>query len=310
MPFVAAIGGAALASSFAAPAIISAVGATSVFATTAITVGTAAAGGALGSSLAGGSARQGALIGAGVGLVGPAIGVGPEGTLFSGGASGLFGGAPTAAGAATTGVTGAGVAGATPAVAGATPAVAGAGTAAAAPAAGGLLGGLSGNLGQALTMMALSSFGKAPQDLTEQERRAMAEQARRQGIEENVFNQAFEQARMTAQRAVPDSEGAFARQQIASARALEEDVRGASSGQRDAARRRAQLGGLRTAAGATAAEQARADSAAGAASSAFAGLRPPSQSAAEQSLAIYGDLYNRRQDYASELAGAAGTLFA
>ena len=303
MPFVAAIGGAALASSFAAPAIISAVGATSVFATTAITVGTAAAGGALGSSLAGGSARQGALIGAGVGLVGPAVGVGPEGTLFSGGASGLFGGAPTAAGAATTGVAGAGVAGATPAVAGAS-------TAAAAPAAGGLLGGLSGNLGQALTMMAMSSFGKAPQDLTEQERQAMAEQARRQGIEENVFNQAFEQARMVAQRAVPDTEGAFARQQIASARALEEDVRGASSGQRDAARRRAQLGGLRTAAGATAAEQQRADSAAGQAASAFAGLRPPSQSAAEQSLDIYGDLYKRRQDYAADLARGVGTLFA
>ena len=172
-----------------------------------------------------------------------------------------------------------------------------------------MLSGMGSNLGQALTMMALSSFGKAPQDLTEQERQALAEQARRQGIEENVFNQAFEQARMVAQRAVPDVEGAFARTQIGAQRQFDEDVRGASSGQRGAARRRAALGSTLAGAAGTAAEQQRADTAAGQAATAMAGLRPPSQSAAEQSLAIYGDLYKRRQDYAADLARGAGALF-
>jgi hypothetical protein len=304
MPFVAALAGAAAASSFVAPAIISAVGATSVFATTAITMGTAAIGGGLGSKLAGGEFGRGALIGAGVGLVGPALGIGPEGTLFSSGsqgaAAGLFGGAAS------------GTAPAAGATAGTTAATGIAGTAPAAAGVGAATGGglLSGNMGQALTMMALSSFGKAPQDLTDEERRAMAEQARRQGIQENVFNQAFEQARMVAQRAVPDVEGAFARTQIGAMRQLDESVRGATGGQRDAARRRAALGATLAGAGGTAAEQQRADATAGQAATAFAGLRPPSQSAAEQSLAIYGDLYKRRQDYAADLARGAGTLFA
>ena len=300
MPQVLAIVAAGAASAFVAPAIIGAVGATSVFATTLITAGTAAIAGGLGSMAGGGSFGQGALIGGGVGLFGPALGIGPQGTLF--GSSGpLFGGA-TAAGGVTPPVappTTPPVAPTVPPVPPVPPPATG----------GGLLGGLGGNLGQSLTMMALSSFGKAPQDLTEQERQALAEQARRQGIEENVFNQAFEQARMVAQRATPDVEGAFARTQIASQRQFDESVRGASSGQRDAARRRAALGGTLAGAAGTATEQQRADSASGQAATLFAGLRPPSKSAAEQSLSIYGDLYKRRQDYAADLARGAGALF-
>lgn len=262
-----------------APKIAGFMGVSSALGTSLIGAGV----GALGARAAG----MDPLIGAGVGGLGTfAMGGGFSGAEAAAGGGGLFGSTPPP----------------TPPVPPVPPVAPGVGS--------GLLGGLSGNVGQALTMMALSSFGKAPQDLTEQERQAMAEQARRQGIEENVFNQAFEQARMTAQRAVPDSEGAFARTQIAAGRQFEEDVRGASSGQRGAARRRAAIGSTLAGAGGTAAEQARADSAATSAASAIAGLRPPSQSAAEQSLKMYGDLYKRRQDYASELAGAAGTLFA
>jgi hypothetical protein len=261
-----------------APKIAGFMGVSSALGTSLIGAGV----GALGARAAG----MDPLIGAGVGGLGTfAMGGGFSGAEAAAGGGGLFGSTPPP----------------TPPVPPVPPVAPGVGS--------GLLGGLSGNVGQALTMMALSSFGKAPQDLTEQERQAMAEQARRQGIEENVFNQAFEQARMTAQRAVPDSEGAFARTQIAAGRQFEEDVRGASSGQRGAARRRAAIGSTLAGAGGTAAEQARADSAAGAAASAIAGLRPPSQSAAEQSLKMYGDLYKRRQDYASELSTGLGTMF-
>jgi len=283
------IGGIAMiAAPFIAAPIAGALGVSSAVGTSLIGAGI----GALGAKAAGVNPLVGAGIG-GLGAFGMAGGF--QGTA----AGGLFGGA--APSAVTAGMAPAAM-GVAPAVAGVTPAVAGAG-------AGGILGGMGGNLGQALTMMALSSFGKAPQDLTEQERQALAEQARRQGIQENVFNQAFEQARMVAQRATPDVEGAFARTQIAAQRQLDEGVRGATSGQRDAARRRAALGSTLAGAAGTATEQQRADTAAGQAASAFAGLRPPSQSAAEQSLAIYGDLYKRRQDYAADLARGAGALF-
>jgi hypothetical protein len=276
------IGGVAMvAAPFLAAPIAGAIGVSSVVGKSLIGAGV----GALGARVAG----VDPMIGAGVGGLG-AFGVAGG---FGAGAGGLFGTTAAAPGAAAT----------QGAVTGLAPAATGG------AASGGFLGSLGANAGQALVQMALSTFGKAPQDLTEQERRALAEQARRQGIEENVFNQAFEQARMVAQRATPDVEGAFARTQMASQRQFDEGIRGATSGQREAARRRAALGGTLAGAAGTAMEQSRADSAAGQAVSAFAGLRPPSQSAAEQSLSIYGDLYKRRQDYASELARGAGTMF-
>lgn len=106
MPQIAAIGGALLAGKFAAPALVTALGASgSAFATAAITTAVSALGGGLGSTLAGGEFGQGALIGGTAGLISSAAPLLGASTTAAGEAAATAAGtqAPATAGLTTAG---------------------------------------------------------------------------------------------------------------------------------------------------------------------------------------------------------------
>lgn len=261
------------------------------------TIGTALTGaaiGGLGAAAAGLNPMVGAALG-GLGGFGAArAAAGGSGNLFNlfsgpapGSTASMLGTAPAPAAGLTTGAAGAAAAGA---------------------AGGGFLSGL--NLGN-IAPLAFAMFGKAPQDLTAEEKAAVAANADTAAVERGVFNQQLEGARALMQAGEANPEQAFAQAQMGAQRGLREAERTAilsgRAGLQDAERRRASIEGTRLGTAAVTGEQARA------AQTKAAGLQAlPTQvptTGAELNMKIYEDLYKRRSDYGRDLAGAFGQMY-
>ena len=247
---------------------------------------TGAALGGLGAAAAGVNPMIGAALG-GLGGFGAAGASGGGGGLFGG----LFGGGQ-AAGAA-------GVAGA------AAPA---AGLAAAAPAAGGFLSGL--NLGN-IAPIAMAMFGKAPQDLTAQERELLKRNMETAATERGVFDERLGAARSLLQAGEANPERAFGEAQMATQRGLRDVERTAAvsgrPGLQESERRRASIEGARIGTAAVTGEQARAAQTTAAGLSALPTSVPTTGE--ELNMAIYKDLQQRKSDYAKDLAGGIGQMY-
>lgn len=267
-------------------------------------LGTALVGAGLG-GLGAGAAGINPLVGAAFGGLGGFAAGG--GAAAGGGGGGLFGGLFSGAAPGSTasilGTTGA--AAAAPAAAGlAAPAAA----AAAAPAAGGFFSGL--NIGN-LAPLAMSMFGKAPQDLTAVERQNLIDNAQTAAVERGVFDERLSGARSLLQQGEARPEQAYATAKMATERGLRDTERSAGlagrPGLRDAERRRASIEGTRIGTAAVTGEQARAAQATAAGLSALPTSVPTS--ASELNKTIYEDLYKRRSDYSRDLAGGFGQLY-
>ena len=258
-------------------------------------LGTALVGAGLG-GLGAGAAGMNPLVGAAFGgLGGFAAGGGAAAGGGGGGLfGGLFGGAAPGSTASILGTTGATVA----------PAV----TATAAPAAGGFFSGL--NIGN-LAPLAMSMFGKAPQDLTAVERQNLIDNAQTAAVERGVFDERLSGARSLLQQGEARPEQAYATAKMATERGLRDTERSAGlagrPGLRDAERRRASIEGTRIGTAAVTGEQARAAQATAAGLSALPTDVPTS--ASELDKTIYADLYKRRSDYSRDLAGGFGQLY-
>jgi hypothetical protein len=258
------------------------------------TIGTALTGAALG-GLGAAAAGVNPMIGAALGGLG---GFGAARAAGAGGGGGLFGGlfgggqAAGAAGAA------------------AAPAAAGVGgaAAAAAPAAGGFFSGL--NLGN-IAPLAMSMFGKAPQNLTAQERELLKRNMETAAVERGVFDERLGAARSLLQAGEANPERAFAEAQMGTQRGLRDVERTAAvsgrPGLQESERRRASIEGARIGTAAVTGEQARA------AATTAQGLQalPTSvpTTGEELNMAIYRDLQQRKSDYAKDLAGGFGQMY-
>ena len=261
-------------------------------------LGTALVGAGLG-SLGAGAAGMNPLVGAAFGgLGGFAAGGGAAAGGGGGGGGGflggLFSGPAPGSTASVLGTTGATVA----------PAV----TATAAPAAGGFFSGLNiGNLGP----LAMSMFGKAPQNLTAVERQNLIDNAQTAAVEKGIFDERMSGARSLLQQGEARPEQAYAAAKMATERGLRDTERSAGlagrPGLRDAERRRASIEGTRIGTAAVTGEQARAAQATAAGLSALPTDVPTS--ASELNKTIHADLYKRKYDYAKDLAGGFGQLY-
>lgn len=256
------------------------------------TIGTALVGagiGGLGASAAGMNPLVGAALG-GLGGFGAAraAGAGGGGGLFGG----LFGGGQAAGAAGAAAPAAAGVGGA----------------AAAAPAAGGFFSGL--NLGN-IAPLAMSMFGKAPQDLTAQEREVLKRNMETAAIERGVFDERLGAARSLLQAGEANPERAFAEAQMGTQRGLRDVERTAAvsgrPGLQDSERRRASIEGTRIGTAAVTGEQARAAATTAQGLSALPTSVPTTGE--ELNMAVYEDLYKRRADYAKDLAGGFGQMY-
>ena len=261
------------------------------------TLGTALVGAGIG-GLGAAAAGVNPLVGAALGGLG---GFGAARAAAGGGGGGLFGGMFGGGGtAATAGTAGTAAATAAPAAAGL--------TAAAAPAAGGFFSGL--NIGN-LAPLAMSMFGKAPQDLTEVERQNLIDNAQNAAVERGVFDERLEGARSLLQQGEANPEQAYATAKMATERGLRDTERTAGlagrPGLREAERRRASIEGTRIGTAAVTGEQARAAQTTAAGLSALPTSVPTT--ASELNKTVYEDLYKRRADYARDLAGGFGQMY-
>ena len=310
MPQIAAIGGALLAGQFAAPALVTALGASgSAFATAAITTAVSALGGGLGSTLAGGEFGQGALIGGTAGLISSA--------------APLLGASTTAAGEAAAATAGTQA----PATAGLTTAgeVAATTTSTVAPTATqGLLDTAIASLSSptALTMLALTVFGAPPQSLTAQEEALLEELQQTAATNEQLFETKVAEAESLMQMAeqqAPRPEQAYAQTKIAAERQLAEQTRGMGGEEAAFAQRRSGIRSAQAGATAAAAEEARgrqtqtqlmqAGLAAlpSAAPTGYAGLAMPTYEALQQrQYSFYDDLAETAGDIFGSIAPAGG----
>jgi hypothetical protein len=258
------------------------------------TIGTALTGaalGGLGAAAAGMDPRIGAALG-GLGGFGAAraAGAGGGGGLFGG----LFGGAAP---------------GSTASILGTAPAAGvGGAAAAAAPAAGGFFSGL--NLGN-IAPLAMSMFGKAPQNLTAQERELLKRNMETAAVERGVFDERLGAARSLLQAAEANPERAFAEAQMGTQRGLRDVERTAAvsgrPGLQESERRRASIEGARIGTAAVTGEQARAAQTTAAGLSALPTSVPTTGE--ELNMAIYRDLQQRKSDYAKDLAGGFGQMY-
>ena len=249
-----------------------------------------------------------ALVGAGIGGLGAAAaGINPMigaalGGLGGFGAAGASGGGGGLFGGLFGGGQAAGAAGAAGAAA---PAV---GLAAAAPAAGGFLSGL--NLGN-IAPIAMAMFGKAPQDLTAQERELLKRNMETAAIERGVFDERLSAARSLLQAGEANPERAFAEAQMGTQRGLRDVERTAAvsgrPGLQESERRRASIEGARIGTAAVTGEQARAAATTAQGLSALPTSVPTTGE--ELNMAIYKDLQQRKSDYAKDLAGGFGQMY-
>lgn len=258
-------------------------------------LGTALVGAGIG-GLGAGAAGMNPLVGAAFGGLGGFAAGG--GAAAGGGGGGFFGGLFGGGGAAGA---------AAPAAAGLAAPAAAAATAAPA-AAGGFFSGL--NIGN-LAPLAMSMFGKAPQDLTAVERQNLIDNAQTAAVERGVFDERLSGARSLLQQGEARPEQAYATAKMATERGLRDTERSAGlagrPGLRDAERRRASIEGTRIGTAAVTGEQARAAQATAAGLSALPTSVPTS--ASELNKTIYEDLYKRRSDYSRDLAGGFGQLY-
>lgn len=263
------------------------------------TIGTALVGagiGGLGAAAAGVNPMIGAALG-GLGAFaagGGGAAAGGAGGLF--GKGGLFTGAAPGSTASILGTTGAAAAPA----AGLTTAAAG----------GAAAGGLTlGKIAQ-YAPLAMAVFGKAPQNLTQQELESLQTNAEIGATERGVFNQRLEGARSLLQQGQANPEQAFADAQLAAQRGLQENTRGAAlagrAGLQDNERRRASIEGARIGTAAVAGENARAAQTMAAGLSALPTSVPTT--ANELNKKIYEDLYQRRSDFNRDLATGFGNI--
>ena len=264
--------------------------------------------GAIGISGALGSALTGAAIG---GLGAAAAGVDPRIGAALGGLGGF--GAARAAGGATGGLFGKGglfggaAPGSTASVLGTAPAAT-AGVGGTAAAGGGFFSGL--NIGN-LAPVAMAMFGKAPQNLTPEEREAVARNAETAAVERGVFDERLAGARSLLQAGEANPERAFAEAQMGTQRGLRDVERTAAisgrPGLQTAERRRASIEGARLGTAAVTGEQARA------AQTTAAGLAqlPTSvpTTGSELNMAIYEDVYKRKAQNMRDLAGGLGQMY-
>jgi hypothetical protein len=254
------------------------------------TIGTALTGaalGGLGAAAAGMDPRIGAALG-GLGGFGAARAAG------AGGGGGLFGG--LFSGAAP---------GSTASILGTAPA---AGVGGAAAAGGGMFAGL--NLGN-IAPLAMSMFGKAPQNLTAQERELLKRNMETAAIERGVFDERLGAARSLLQAGEANPERAFAEAQMGTQRGLRDVERTAAvsgrPGLQESERRRASIEGARIGTAAVTGEQARAAQTTAAGLSALPTSVPTTGE--ELNMAIYRDLQQRKSDYAKDLAGGFGQMY-
>jgi len=254
------------------------------------TIGTALTGaalGGLGAAAAGMDPRIGAALG-GLGGFGAARAAG------AGGGGGLFGG--LFSGAAP---------GSTASILGTAPA---AGVGGAAAAGGGFFSGL--NLGN-IAPLAMSMFGKAPQNLTAQERELLKRNMETAAVERGVFDERLGAARSLLQAGEANPERAFAEAQMGTQRGLRDVERTAAvsgrPGLQESERRRASIEGARIGTAAVTGEQARAAQTTAAGLSALPTSVPTTGE--ELNMAIYRDLQQRKSDYAKDLAGGFGQMY-
>jgi hypothetical protein len=254
-----------------------------------------------------------ALVGAGLGGLGAgAAGINPLVGAALGGLGGFAAGGGAAAGGGGGGFFGGLFGGGGAAGAAAAPAAAGlaapAAAAAAPAAAGGFFSGL--NIGN-LAPLAMSMFGKAPQDLTAVERQNLIDNAQTAAVERGVFDERLSGARALLQQGEARPEQAYATAKMATERGLRDTERSAGlagrPGLRDAERRRASIEGTRVGTAAVTGEQARAAQTTAAGLSALPTSVPTS--ASELNKTIYEDLYKRRSDYSRDLAGGFGQMY-
>lgn len=311
---------AAIAIPFAAPAIAGAIGAS-----------TALAGTGFGTFLgtAGGSALTGAVLG---GVTSAATGGDPlRGALFGGlggfaGAGGfqnMFGAPGATSTNAVSGPMGSSLrppvrpAGlAAPAATGVAPGVTTG--AAAAPT---TLGGFFQQVGQGflnnpagMAQLAMTVFGRPPQDLTAAELANLEElkgiaETNRELFEQRVRG-ANEMIQMAAQQA-PNPQQAFAETKIATERQLAEQTRGLGAGQASLAQRRAAIRSAQTGATAAAAEEERGRRTQAGLMQQGYSMLPEAAPRGYAGLALptYEALQGRRDAYTRDLATAAGDLF-
>lgn len=331
---------AAIAIPFAAPAIAGAIAGSSALAGTGFGAFMAGAGGsaltgaALGgatAALTGGDPLRGALTG----------GIG--GFAGGGGFEGLFGGAGTLPGQSSVGggLAGPGMTTGTPLYQQAGYTAGGASsllppaatsTAAAANAAGaGFLeagaagmGGVDGFLqkvGQGalnnpagMAQLALTVFGRPPQELTAAEQAALEDFKVMAENDRQLFETRVREANsllQQAQQQAPNPEQAFAETKIATERRLAEGTRGMGADEAAYERRRAGIRSAQTGATAAAAEEARGRGVQASLTQAGLSALPTSapQGAAGLALPTFNALQQRKDQYYRDLAGATGDLF-
>lgn len=301
---------AAIAVPFLAPAVAGAIGVSS-------TLGTAAVGAGLGaatSAVAGGDPLAGALTG-GFGTFAAGGGLG---RMFGGGTlpgqqtvgGGLFGGQGMTAGVPLyqQGVSGVGLL---------PPTATTAGTGVTA----GGLGGFFQNVRQGIlanpagvAQLAMTVFGRPPQELTEIERQRLEELKGMAATDQELFEQRVTEARALLQRAqqeAPKPEQAYAATKIASERQLAEATRGLDTEAALREKRKEKIRSTMAGATAAAAEETRGRGEQTRLTQAGLSALPTSAPEGYAGLALptYEALNQRRNQYRADLARASGDLF-
>jgi hypothetical protein len=166
------------------------------------------------------------------------------------------------------------------------------------------------NLGN-IAPLAMSMFGKAPQNLTAQERELLKRNMETAAIERGVFDERLGAARSLLQAGEANPERAFAEAQMGTQRGLRDVERTAAvsgrPGLQESERRRASIEGARIGTAAVTGEQARAAQTTAAGLSALPTSVPTTGE--ELNMAIYRDLQQRKSDYAKDLAGGFGQMY-
>ena len=157
----------------------------------------------------------------------------------------------------------------------------------------------------------MSMFGKAPQNLTAQERELLKRNMETAAVERGVFDERLGAARSLLQAGEANPERAFAEAQMGTQRGLRDVERTAAvsgrPGLQDSERRRASIEGTRIGTAAVTGEQARAAATTAQGLSALPTSVPTTGE--ELNMAVYEDLYKRRADYAKDLAGGFGQMY-
>lgn len=289
------IGGVAMiAAPFVAAPIAAAIGVSG-------TIGTALVGagvGALGSTIAGGDPLTGAIyggLGAGLGAMAAAPTIG----------------AATAAGApaATAGL-------ATPAAAAAAPAAATTAATTGAATGGLTLSGIAGQMFSnpaAVAQLAMTVFGRPPQELTDIEKERLKEIEQLAATDRELFDQKVLQAQQLMQSAdqqAPNPEQAYGQARLGLERRLSGMNRGLSSDEAAANERRTALAGAKAGATAAAAEEASATQRQTQLRQAgLSALPTRAPDTGGLRMAIYDDLNERRQSFNQDLAQSFGNMF-